>query len=221
MEVITKELILKGIQCGVIELITDPNMESGTVAKIGEYWFYFGGITAEEESPEEYRKHVPDEDIARKILEALEGIRDDLGDDAEYGYYASVLRESIPEDGSTDKGSRSDMEKLLTSACAFIRKNHSESQVAAYLGDSKAAEAIFAYGLPVFSVGIIWDTDDGDDDEEPDLPAAVEVNAKDLLHPGEDLETISRDELADRIADHLSDTYGYCVSSLTIEGGMT
>ena len=36
--------------------ITDPNMGYGTVCKIGDYWFYFGGITAEEMEPDEYVK---------------------------------------------------------------------------------------------------------------------------------------------------------------------
>ena len=50
---ITKEKIKAGLHEGAVRLITDPNMESGTVCQIGELWFYFGGETAEDMTPQE------------------------------------------------------------------------------------------------------------------------------------------------------------------------
>lgn len=93
---ITKDRVFLGIERGVIKLVVDPNMESGTVCQIGDNWFYFGGLTAEELSPEEYVKNVPKEDIVREIYEVLEDFRKDEGDlSDEYGYYDAVLSEAL------------------------------------------------------------------------------------------------------------------------------
>ena len=51
-------MVRRGTHTGVVQFVTDPNMGYGTVCKIGDYWFYFGGgITAEELEPDEYVKH--------------------------------------------------------------------------------------------------------------------------------------------------------------------
>lgn len=68
---ISKEMIKQGIEQGVIKFIVDPNMNNRTVCRIGEGWFYFGGVTAEAMNPEEYLKEVPIEDIVNKICEVL------------------------------------------------------------------------------------------------------------------------------------------------------
>ena len=53
-------MVRRGTHTGVVQFVTDPNMGYGTVCKIGDYWFYFGGgITAEELEPDEYVKHFP------------------------------------------------------------------------------------------------------------------------------------------------------------------
>ncbi len=90
---IRKELIARGYKQGTITLKTDPNMESGTVAAIGDYWFYFGGLTAEEMSPEEYRKNIPEDDIIREIWDVLNDFRTENPD--EYAYYENFLMESV------------------------------------------------------------------------------------------------------------------------------
>ena len=52
-------MIARGLIDGVIRLIMSPH-EDGVVASVGEYWFYFGGQTAEEcSSVEEYTAAVP------------------------------------------------------------------------------------------------------------------------------------------------------------------
>ena len=88
---ITKEMIKNGIEQGVVRFVVDPNMEHGTVCAIGEIWFYFGGLTAEEENPDEYIKNVPIEDIVREIYETLKELRRECPD--EYMYYLCNLRE--------------------------------------------------------------------------------------------------------------------------------
>ena len=89
---ITKEMISRAWRQGKITLKTDPFRKTGTVAAIGGDWFYFGGITADEMSPEEYRKHVPEEYIIREIREVLDNFRTQAPD--VYAYCESVLLES-------------------------------------------------------------------------------------------------------------------------------
>lgn len=88
---ITKEKIKSGIKENLISFVVDPNMESGTVCKIGDSWFYFGGITAEEMNPEEFRKVIPEEDIINDIFDTLEVFRNDEDCIDEYEYYEYVL----------------------------------------------------------------------------------------------------------------------------------
>lgn len=89
---ITPEMIKAGIDNCTVKFIIDPNMGSGTVCQIGDFWFYFGGLTAEEESPEEYLTHVHMDDIVREIVEALNDFPSNgMGD--EYSYYEAVLNE--------------------------------------------------------------------------------------------------------------------------------
>lgn len=94
---ITKEEILSSLNDGRVQLITDPNTESGTVCQIGEHWFYFGGQTTEMMTPEEYRNYIPEEDIAREIVEVLSDFREDSDYNTEYLYYMYYLRENAGE----------------------------------------------------------------------------------------------------------------------------
>lgn len=88
---ITKDAIRNGMRKHIISFTVDPNMEHGTVCKIGDLWFYFGGFTAEELDPDEYLANVPEEDIVREIFDTLKDFykQDELRD--EYDYYAALL----------------------------------------------------------------------------------------------------------------------------------
>lgn len=92
---ITKELIRKGIESKVIRFESDPDGIDGlgTVCVIGEYWFYFGGLTAEELTPDEYQENVPMEEIIDEIFDALEGFRKFNDFKGEYEYYQCLLNE--------------------------------------------------------------------------------------------------------------------------------
>ena len=92
---IDQNLIEAGIKNGIVKFIVDPNTGSGTVCQIGDYWFYFGGQTAEEEGPEEYLAHVPMDDIAREIVDALKSFVQFEETKDEFEYYNAVLREAI------------------------------------------------------------------------------------------------------------------------------
>lgn len=89
---INKQMIKNGIKTGIVDFIVDPNMDHGTVCKIGEDWFYFGGTTAEEMNPEEYLKAVPEDDIVSDLVETLDEFRDESPD--EYEYFESILLET-------------------------------------------------------------------------------------------------------------------------------
>lgn len=88
---ITKGMIENGIKRKVILLVTDPNMESGTVCKIGDNWFCFGGSTADELLPEEYLKRVPLDIIVQEIYGTLNDFRNDEDFKDEYDYYECIL----------------------------------------------------------------------------------------------------------------------------------
>lgn len=91
---ITKEMVCDGIRSGNVLFVVDPHMESGTVCKIGDYWFYFGGETAEEMQPAEYLRAVPMDDIVDEVYDTLEGFRmnrEEFKD--EYAYYEAYLIE--------------------------------------------------------------------------------------------------------------------------------
>lgn len=88
---ITKHKILSGINEHLVSFVVDPNMEYGTVCQIGDSWFYFGGVTAEEMSPEEYLSNIPIEDIVQEIFDVLDDFRKDEELKDEYDYYDVVL----------------------------------------------------------------------------------------------------------------------------------
>lgn len=92
---ITKDEILRGLDAGIVRLIVDPNMDYGTVAEIGGSWFYFGGMTAEEMTPEEYLRDIPKEDIAREICEVMQEFENEIDYSDEWAFYRAVLDETL------------------------------------------------------------------------------------------------------------------------------
>ena len=77
----------------------------------------------------------------------------------------------------------------------------------------------------IFVSDIEWDTDDGYDgeDQELTLPAEIEIPVSELLYEDETQDDIDEEEIEDRVADYLSDQYGFCVygfhvNSITMEG---
>ena len=89
---ITKTNIQKGIEAGAVSFTTDPNMENGRVCKIGQGWFYFGGPSAESETPDNYLEHTPMDDVLSEVINALDSLKE--SDPDEYCYYESVLEEA-------------------------------------------------------------------------------------------------------------------------------
>lgn len=95
MRKITKKMINEGLLSGVIEIINSPH-DDGAVCSIGEYWFYFGELTVEQESAESYLRNVPLKDIVDEIYTALEELR--IEADCykyEYDYYYYYIMERL------------------------------------------------------------------------------------------------------------------------------
>lgn len=84
---ITKDMIKEALEKGVAKLTAIDGGE--TVCQIGEYWFYFGGTTAEEVGPDDYINVVGLDDTAREIAEAIDGLWE-----TEQAYYRAVLSEA-------------------------------------------------------------------------------------------------------------------------------
>lgn len=102
---ITKEMVRDGIHNGSINFVKDPNMEHGTVCQIGDDWFYFGCLKAEELDPDEYVESMPEDDVVGLVFNTLEEFREDGAFDDEYAYYEAYL---------TERWSASNMDTLQT-----------------------------------------------------------------------------------------------------------
>ena len=102
---ITTWMIRKGIEQGLIRLVKDPNLGHGTVCQIGEKddsgkfpkntWFYFGGLTAEEEDPEEFLQGVNQDEMIQDIFSTLTGFFQSDETMDEYRFYYEYLRENL------------------------------------------------------------------------------------------------------------------------------
>ena len=86
------EMVRRNIDSGQISFILDPLLGVGTVASIGDHWFYFGGETAEQENPVKFLQNTPMDDLVREVTDALNGLDED-SDDPEPSYYYSILAE--------------------------------------------------------------------------------------------------------------------------------
>lgn len=97
MEIITKEMVTEAYKQGLVRLDTiAPDEEFGTICRIGDCWFFFGGELADSLSPEEYKKDIPEETIIEEVYHTLEDFRknkEDFGD--EYLYYYYYLEENL------------------------------------------------------------------------------------------------------------------------------
>lgn len=92
---ITREMLRLGLERGLVKLIVDPIMESGTVCQIGDNWFYFGGVTAEDMGPYAYKNAISVVDIVNKIFEVLVSFHMDEEFFDEYCYYDTFLSEHL------------------------------------------------------------------------------------------------------------------------------
>ena len=91
--IITKNMVIEGYNQGLIRLILSPNGD-GIACQIGDNWFYFGGITAEDYNDiEAYKKAIPALDIVKEIYITLKEFEEIYED--EYLYYYYYLKENL------------------------------------------------------------------------------------------------------------------------------
>lgn len=86
---ITFDMILHGIEKGILEIRESP--DGGTFAACGDHWFWFGGSEADWLSHEEFITIYSDSEIAEMIFATLEGWREKESTRAEYAYYFAAL----------------------------------------------------------------------------------------------------------------------------------
>ena len=99
---ISKKMLRKGLgdanengklmNTGTIRFETNPQAE-GTVARIGDYWFYFSDPVAAEDTPDKYIATVSIDTMVLELSEALEELANDVSVE-EYMYYYYALREA-------------------------------------------------------------------------------------------------------------------------------
>ena len=87
---ITRKMIEKAYEEGLVKIIDSPH-DDGTVCKIGEYWFYFGGETEAEMTASEYIANVSKENIINEIITVLDDFYGDETFEDEYGYYFAII----------------------------------------------------------------------------------------------------------------------------------
>lgn len=94
MNTISEEMIQKGIEKNIVQFVIDPNLDVGTVCRIGSDWFYFDSQEAEQINPKEYLKQTQQEEIVSKIFTVLEDFKEVEETKDEYQYILYFLKEN-------------------------------------------------------------------------------------------------------------------------------
>ena len=89
----TANLITLGIRQNLVRFAADPYADTGTICRIGDDWFYFGGKTAAKTAPETYLKTVGIDKAVQQITEALIDLAHD--NPKEYRYYIHYLENHL------------------------------------------------------------------------------------------------------------------------------
>lgn len=126
---ITRKMIFDGYYKGLVRLIESPHND-GVVCQIGDNWFYFGGLTAEEcKTVEEYKANVDTKIILDEIYSALNDFKDsgeELKD--EYLYYEYYLKEKgIKEMKDVKELTRKELNELKASYLTKLKEDESPS----------------------------------------------------------------------------------------------
>lgn len=126
---ITKNMIKKGYNKGIIKLIISPNGD-GIACEIGDNWFYFGGLTAEEcPTVEKFKMEVDTKTIIDEIYSVLNDFKDsgeELKD--EYLYYEYYLKEKgIKEMKDVKELTRDELNELKASYLTILEEDKSPS----------------------------------------------------------------------------------------------
>lgn len=124
---ITRKMIFDGYCKELVRLIESPH-DDGVVCQIGDNWFYFGGLTAEEcKTVEEYKAKVDTKTILDEIYSVLNDFKDS-GFKDEYLYYEYYLKEKgIKEMKNVKELTREELNELKTSYLTKLNEYDSPS----------------------------------------------------------------------------------------------
>ncbi len=86
---ITLQDVERGYRNGTVRLVTLPGI--GTVCRIGEYQFSFGGKPAWKYTVEDFKKKFMEDEIVHMIFDVIEDMRYDPECGDEYEYYQSIM----------------------------------------------------------------------------------------------------------------------------------
>ena len=126
---ITRKMIFDGYYKGLVRLIESPHND-GVVCQIGDIWFYFGGLTAEEcKTVEEYKASVDTKTILDEIYSVLNDFKDSgVEYQDEYSYYELYLKEKgIKEMKTVKELTREELNELKESYLTKLKKDESPS----------------------------------------------------------------------------------------------
>lgn len=113
------DIIKTGIDSGIVKLVKNPNADRGTVCQIGDSWFYFGGLTAEEEDPEEFIQNADTDEVADDISYALLDLWNSSEGEDEALYYACFLQEHVSEEEKNEIKARNTLKDAISSYCTI------------------------------------------------------------------------------------------------------
>lgn len=120
---ITMKLLSSAYAAGDIQIIDSP-VNDGCVCQIGDNWFYFGGLTAEEMTAVEYLRQVPTTDILFEIYETLRELRIEYPD--EYVYYELHLQELESARQKNQYKELYEIDRIMCMSTAHISKESCE-----------------------------------------------------------------------------------------------
>ena len=126
---ITRKMIFDGYYKGLVRLIESPNND-GVVCQIGDIWFYFGGLTAEEcKTVEKYKASVDTKTILDEIYSVLNDFKDSgVEYQDEYSYYELYLKEKgIKEMKNVRELTREELNELKASYLTKLKEDESPS----------------------------------------------------------------------------------------------
>lgn len=90
---ITRDLIVEGINQKIVRFGWPDNGEDTVCCLIGDNWFYFGGLAAEQITPSEYIRVTDMDENIDNIMTVLNDFKTLCPD--EYFYYYHYLKENL------------------------------------------------------------------------------------------------------------------------------
>lgn len=99
-----KDLVKLGYEQGLVKLVCKIHPYEGIVCTIGDFWFFFGGETAEGySSVEDFKKDIPEESFLTDIYNTLKNFEKCAHLSDEYQYCITYIKEYLQYDSPIDR----------------------------------------------------------------------------------------------------------------------